>query len=429
MGTSINTANVLAATLDKTTTRARVLVPVGSPYLYVRLITKFSNGDVTKSSAYRISVASPAVGVFEIISPSTSGLLSDLSVTFQWTSLAANAEYYLFVGSAPGRADIFPRATRPEVLRSNSAVVDLRNSRDGRPVYVKVVGRAPDQPWSDAKIAEAKFVTEKLNLSPPSPPDPISSIAILQPTTGSTLVGPTLFLFSRGTIPDESDWAFTLGTTPGGHELYNSFGSELNQFRKGESAFVDTIPGSVTIAYATLSVKVGDSWYTTTAQYSVQVPTPSSSAISQFETCISTGTAAECVLPAGIYAFDLPASGSVGRFHITRSNLTVRGEGIETQEPFAAPAARTRLWRRSGCAPFISVAAGVQNLVVERMTLDGNNDVLANTCLDVGQPGQANDMFVHGRPDGTAASGQATSNLIIRRMYCGFRAMSISIPN
>jgi parallel beta-helix repeat protein len=162
--------------------------------------------------------------------------------------------------------------------------------------------------------------------------------------------------------------------------------------------------------------KLRDSWYVTTAQYAVSVPVPSPSAISQFQTCISeAGSGLVCVLPAGVYALDRPATGGdVGAFHIARSDVTVRGEDTYDVFPYAIPVIRTKLWRRSGCAPLLSVKAGVKNVVIERMTFDGNNDTLANTCFEGNfpQPNRANDLFIQG-----SSSGPETFNIKLQRLY------------
>ena len=417
VGSSLNGSNVLSAALPGTANSARIIVPNLAGYLYIALVTKFSNGEVARRYALTVSAASGSPPqTLSVSSPADGTQLNQQSVTFSWTALpGSEAKYYLLIGSAPGRADVFPGATRPEPISQNSKIVDLRHALDGRPLWVTLFGR--EKPTDSLTQTTAKYTTAVLQLPPPPPPDPAAGIGVLEPAPGTAIGSESLFWMARGT--SYTDWTFSLGSTPNGNDLYNGYGRELDSVRFDGAAKIDTIPGFVTTAYATLSVKIGNTWYASTSTYPVLPSAPTGEALAAFGTCITNPSQpTTCTLPAGIYSIDAPATGTTGVYQITRSGITITGADEYTAPgPYAIGKSKTIFWRRSGCAPLLSISAGVQNVTVQNITLDGNNDALANTCLNSGfQPSLANDMFIHGRSLGGGAEETPTDGITLRQM-------------
>ncbi len=416
VGSSLNDSNVLSASLPGTANSARFIVPNVVGYLNIALVTKFSNGEVVKRYSLTVPGSSgPSPQALAVLSPAEGTRLDQQSVTFTWTALAgAASQYYLFIGSSPGRADVYPGATRPEFFSGNSKTVDLRNALDGRPLWVTIVGRG--NPADKLTDVTAKYTTAVLHLPPPPAADPSAGIGITEPAPGVPISSEIWFWTARGT--SFTDWTFSLGSTLNGNDLYSGYGRELDSTRIPGVAKIDTIPGFVTNAYATLSVKIGSSWYSSTSMNPVIPASPTAETLAGFKTCITSASQpTTCILPAGIYSIDTLASGDTGPYEITRSGITITGADEHLSAgPNGLPKSRTILWRKSGCQPLLTIGAGVQNVTIQNITLDGNNETLANTCLGSGLQPTANDMYIHGRNGGGVNDGTPTNNITLRRM-------------
>ena len=85
-----------------------------------------------------------------MLNPAPGSTFTSSSVTFQWSAGSATS-YYLFVGSSPGRADIYNSG----IVQGHSATVDNMPT-DARTIYVKL-GSQVNGSWTYVNYTYTAF--------------------------------------------------------------------------------------------------------------------------------------------------------------------------------------------------------------------------------------------------------------------------------
>jgi len=444
-GTSLGFANLLEMTAPASQTSAVVVLPstLVAPYVYVTVQSILSTGVAEQKATYRWTSTLPA-GPSAILSPAPGSILSGSSVVFSWSPAAVSgndrAEYFLAVGRTPGGADFYPaNSNNPfwgAVTLSTTQTVPFPVSPGGRPVYVSLYSRTCSS--TECKAFQLNtYRYETPNGPPITGPDPARA-RLIAPTPSPGLVAgrPVSFTWDDGVGVD--DYWLTVGTTPGGTDIFYSYNGRRRVELGGRSVTVDAVPHGVSQLHVTLYSLIGGAWYPSSQIYPVATLGQSGAIPQSFYDCIDrskNGSAPTCQLPAGTFFID-PNQTATGtsinpRLSITKSNITVAGA--------TAPGV-TRLVRKRGCDPLVTVGppnqnvAGVTGVKVENLIIDGNNEALANSpgCMTVTsegiQPGLAVDMRIEG------PSNQSVSpTSVIRVEHIEFedavgRSLSIEAP-
>lgn len=196
-----------------------------------------------------------------ITSPTPSSTLSSNSATFQWSGSSGATEYWLSIGTALGKSDIYSasQGTATSVTVSTLPVA-------GQTLYVKLFSKIGD-----------KFYGRTYNYTAAN--IPAASAAITSPSNGATFDSSSVtFEWSAGSRV--TDYTLWIGTTAGGYNLYNK-SQGLNR-----SVTVSNLPAGGKKIYVRLISKVGTSTskndyiYTSTtnpvAAAIMTSPTPSS---------------------------------------------------------------------------------------------------------------------------------------------------------
>ena len=142
-----------------------------------------------------------------LTSPAENTVLPGSSVTFSWSPCLLSSGYALFVGSAPGKYDLYAKA---EGLALSDTVT---LPADGSPVYA-TVWTSMGMPSKWVPSMSYAFTTA----TNPAPAGPVKSV-LSSPANNSTLAaGSTTFAWTSGS--GATQYALIIGSTPGGHDIY-----------------------------------------------------------------------------------------------------------------------------------------------------------------------------------------------------------------
>jgi cytochrome c peroxidase len=267
VGTAPGSANLFNASTGTALSAQVTGIPTGGAPVYARLSTRFASG--WQNAGYTFT--GPLGEVKAIVtSPTPGGLLPGTAATFAWTAGNEALEYWLEVGTAPGRADVYNRSTGTSL---SAAVAGLPLGSPGLPPVGPATGAFPigvpeddllEQPVPVHVRLSTRFASGWQNNSYTFSAAPGNVKAhITSPPPGSTLTGePVTFVWTTGN--NALQYWLEVGTTPGGAQLYNaSPGTAV-------SAEVAGIPAGVPI-YVRLSTRFDLGWSYTDYIYS---PTP-----------------------------------------------------------------------------------------------------------------------------------------------------------
>ena len=239
-------------------------------------------------------------------SPVPDTKLSSTSVTFQWTSGAA--EYWLQIGSSVGGNDYYNSGS----LGTSASAMATGLPRDGSTIYVRLWYRA---------TATGNWVYNDYTYTA------TGGYAITSPDPGSALSSSTVtFQWNSGAA---EYWAF-VGSTVGGYDYY--YGSSLGT---STSVTATGLPTNGSIVYVRLWYRItsGGGWsytdcaYKSSSTYTIISPPPGS-ALTATQTFQWNSGAAEYWLLAGSSSgvYDYYSSGSLGTStSTTATNLPVSG--------------------------------------------------------------------------------------------------------
>jgi hypothetical protein len=122
----------------------------GEP-LYVQLYPKLTSAKLIPGAGRKYRFATQTTNV-QLIAPPIGTTLTTSPVTFTWTLLQGAEDYWIDVGTAVGKGNIFAGYTKG----ANSATVNLRPYLNGKPLYVqlyaKFPGQAPPTPGTGTKF-------------------------------------------------------------------------------------------------------------------------------------------------------------------------------------------------------------------------------------------------------------------------------------
>jgi hypothetical protein len=108
----------------------------GAP-IYVQLYSKFEGADLVPGAQFRFSTSNAPGSNPQLVSPAPNSVISDRQVTFAWTAVPEARNYWIDVGSAPAKGDIFCGFTQGATW----AKVDLSNHLSGGPIYVQLYSK------------------------------------------------------------------------------------------------------------------------------------------------------------------------------------------------------------------------------------------------------------------------------------------------
>lgn len=149
---------------------------------------------------YRINLIPPGGTSPEITSPAPGSTLTSTTQVFDWTAGTGVAQYWLYVGSSPGSADLYDQ---DRGLNLTATVTGLPS--DGRTLYVRLW-------WLRGNWEFADFTYKAMTVVVTNP-------RITQPEPGTTLGGTSqVFQWSAGT--SVSQYYVYLGSSLGGADLY-----------------------------------------------------------------------------------------------------------------------------------------------------------------------------------------------------------------
>lgn len=183
--------------------RTLTLPSDGRP-VYVRLWTMF-NGTWSQFFDYSFvtTLADAPTQKAQMVYPVQGSVLPARSVTFSWDRGRGARGYSLWVGSLPGKSDLFSGELGTNVSRT------LSLPTDGRPIYVRL--------WTtfDGRRTEFNAYSYIAHLIAPEP------ARIISPSSGSQLTAPTTtFTWDEG--KNAEAYALWVGSTPGGWDLLRS---------------------------------------------------------------------------------------------------------------------------------------------------------------------------------------------------------------
>jgi murein DD-endopeptidase MepM/ murein hydrolase activator NlpD len=210
-------------------------LPTDGRTLYVRLWCHFMSGWDFNDYAYvapTISVNTKA----RILSPAPGSTLTSSSATFSWDRGSGIDQYFLYLGNAPGRNDMYSQSQGTNLSATVSGL-----PTDGRTLYVRL--------WSHFIFG---WDFNDYTYATPS----IGSVKaqIISPSPGSTFPGSTVtFVWNRGVGVDQ--YFLYVGNSQGNNDLYGgSQGSNL-------SVTLGGFPRDGRPIYVRLWSYISGSWY------------------------------------------------------------------------------------------------------------------------------------------------------------------------
>ena len=167
-------------------------LPTNGATIYIRLYSVINNSLQYNSYTYTEYKPAPAV----MISPVSGSTLSGPSTTFTWSTGTGVSQYYLWIGTTPGGADLAQAGTTGTSYTANLPT-------NGATIYVRLYSVINGQ-------LQFNSYTYTEYTSGPA--------AMISPAQGSTLTGPST-TFTWNAVTGASQYYLWIGTTPGGTDL------------------------------------------------------------------------------------------------------------------------------------------------------------------------------------------------------------------
>jgi astacin len=179
-----------------------------------------------------------------ITSPSPGSVLSEASVTFEWTASGAPAtEWWLYLGTSEGERDHYNSGS----LGTSLSAIVAGLPTDGSQIYARLWYRIEGE-WQFADFVYTAAV--------------VGTPALTSPEPGSVLPGASVtFRWTANGIP-ATEWWLYVGTNRGDLDLYNSgsLGTSL-------SATATGLPTGGSQIFVRLWHRVSGDWYATDVTY------------------------------------------------------------------------------------------------------------------------------------------------------------------
>ncbi len=215
-------------------------LPIDGSTIYATLYSNYSGAVVSAKATYTAARQSLAM----LQTPTPGSVLTGSRVTFTWSAATTPGAtgYSLWLGSTPGGHDLYVSGSTTGTSATANGL-PINGSTIYATLYTNFGG--------SALSTKATYTAAR------------QSLAMLQtPSPGSILTGAKVtFTWSASTIPGVSGYSLWLGSTPGGHDLYNS------HLTTGLSATATGLPTNSSPIYATLYTNVSGVVKSTTAVY------------------------------------------------------------------------------------------------------------------------------------------------------------------
>jgi CSLREA domain-containing protein len=269
VGTAVGGANLFNHDEGTSLSQTVTGLPADSSTVYVRLWSLMGGTWLFNDYAYTAPTAQA-----QLTTPVEGATLTASSVPFQWTTGTGVTDYWLYLGTTVGGANLF---SRDEGLSLNQTVTGVPT--DGRPVYVRLWSEiAGVWLFNDYLYATYAVTTSQAQVTTPAP--------------GSMLTAASVpFQWTSGT--GASQYWLYVGTTVGGADLFNQ--DEATSL----SQTVTGLPANGSTVYLRLWSLIGGMWlfndypYTTTTSLAQMLtPVPASTlpaSIASFQRSSGTG--------------------------------------------------------------------------------------------------------------------------------------------
>jgi len=208
--------------------------------------------DLVRKSEASINVV--GWGNPRLLSPVPGTTLRRPGVTFTWTAVRNAKDYWIDVGTAAAKGDLFAGYTSG----ATTATVDLSGGLTGKPVYVQLYSKLTDSNPIPGTGAKYEFRT-----------GPMVNPQLVSPAPGTVLTSP-LVTFVWNAVPDATDYWIDVGTARGKGNIDARFTAgtlsetvPLAEYLNGKPLYVqlyakfpeaDLVPGTGSMfEFATLS--------------------------------------------------------------------------------------------------------------------------------------------------------------------------------
>ncbi len=231
VGTAPGTANIYYNGYIAGTSVTATGLPTNGSTIYVRL---WSNNGQWYFQDYSYTTGLPVYTPAAMVSPANGSTLAGTSQLFTWSSASAPSYYVLYVGTAPGTANIYYNG-----YVTGTSITATGLPTNGSTIYVRL--------WSNNGqwyFQDYSYTTGPIVYIP---------AAIISPPNGSALTGTSqLFTWSSASAP--SYYVLYVGTAPGTANIY------YNGYITGTSVTATGLPGNGSTIYVRLWSNNGQ-WY------------------------------------------------------------------------------------------------------------------------------------------------------------------------
>jgi hypothetical protein len=227
-------------------------LPSDGRTLYVKLYSMIGTVWYSQSYVYQAPFIAAVPSVITSVTTgntvlaSGSGTFADGPAVFSWNQGVLVTAYWLAVGSAPGKSDIYNASEGTKLSQSVTV------PKDGRKLYVTLYSQIKGA-WVTGAYTYTAFTAQAQ----------ILTVNGVSQTTGSLPAGSVTFAWSKGTDlsnPALGNYWLSIGTTAGGGNLYSK---QL----VGTSATIPNLPQNGQALYVTLYTNVGGQWLTSSYAY------------------------------------------------------------------------------------------------------------------------------------------------------------------
>jgi len=260
--------------------------------------------------------------VSALTQPAPGSILPGTNASFAWTASGSpGTNYRLYLGSAPGGSNLYNSG---QVTTTSTNVTGLPTN--GLSVYATL-----------STLINGAWRSNSYTYSASAAP---ARSVLLSPVPGSTLAGASAtFTWSAGSAV--TLYQFTLGSTPGGNDLYSS-GQVI-----ATSVNVAGLPTTGSPIYATLSSLINGGWLSNAYTYVASVPASPAVLLAPVPGSTLTGASATFNWSAGTavtqYKLDLGTTG-VGSTNLFTTGTTTATLANATTLPVNGLPIYARMW-------------------------------------------------------------------------------------
>jgi hypothetical protein len=154
----------------------------------------------------------------QLISPAHGAVLGASPTTFTWAPLPGAEDYWIDVGTAEAKGDIFAGFTQGKT----QVAVDLAKRLNGGTIYVQLYSKYPGAQTVPGTGSNYQFRTAKQAASPPASNTASMNPALISPADGAVLAGsPETFIWTA--VPGAADYWIDVGTAEAKGDIFGGF--------------------------------------------------------------------------------------------------------------------------------------------------------------------------------------------------------------